>query len=313
MRKTFVNFDKANDYLKLCNIARKAVEGEINYYRTDTFNTYQVVEYRKDWKTNFKAVLFRKNDEYIAAFLGTDVKNLFDLGADAAMVFGIKPRQFTEAEGFVSDMIRDYNIPLDKLTAIGNSEGGSEAIHIKGTFGIKEIYTFNPYVPKLDRYNPQHLQSNIYNFRTSGDIVSKAGRAVGEDFIVPLKDNVKVRFGSASIPTWHRIENMGDCTDAEPVFFYELNHPEFKNKIREGVLKSYEIEDIPQDMYILFEADINDRLKNNSVINEVRPFGYSLTGRPNCAGTYRVSGYTREDGTKVSSYYRTCGAKHQSA
>ncbi len=66
-------------------------------------------------------------------------------------------------------------------------------------------------------------------------------------------------------------------------------------------------------MYILFEADINDRLKNNAVINEVRPFGYSLTGKPNCAGTYKVSGYTREDGTKVSSYYRTCGAKHQSA
>ena len=31
----------------------------------------------------------------------------------------------------------------------------------------------------------------------------------------------------------------------------------------------------------------------------------------NCAGTYKVSGYTREDGTKVDSYWRTCGAKHE--
>ncbi len=30
----------------------------------------------------------------------------------------------------------------------------------------------------------------------------------------------------------------------------------------------------------------------------------------NCAGTYPVQGYTRDDGTKVSGYTRTCGAKH---
>lgn len=30
----------------------------------------------------------------------------------------------------------------------------------------------------------------------------------------------------------------------------------------------------------------------------------------NCAGIYQVSGYTRNDGTKVSSYERTCGVKH---
>ena len=30
-----------------------------------------------------------------------------------------------------------------------------------------------------------------------------------------------------------------------------------------------------------------------------------------CAGTYKVSGYTKSDGTKVSSYMRTCGAKHE--
>ena len=29
-----------------------------------------------------------------------------------------------------------------------------------------------------------------------------------------------------------------------------------------------------------------------------------------CAGTYSVSGYIRNDGTEVSGYMRTCGAKH---
>lgn len=35
------------------------------------------------------------------------------------------------------------------------------------------------------------------------------------------------------------------------------------------------------------------------------------TEKSNCAGTYPVSGYVRKDGTEVSSYTRTCGAKHQ--
>lgn len=38
-----------------------------------------------------------------------------------------------------------------------------------------------------------------------------------------------------------------------------------------------------------------------------------MTNQENCAGTYEVSGYTRADGTRVSSYTRTCGAAHNSA
>ena len=36
----------------------------------------------------------------------------------------------------------------------------------------------------------------------------------------------------------------------------------------------------------------------------------SLYSDSTCAGSYSVSGYTREDGTKVAGYTRTCGAKH---
>ncbi len=45
---------------------------------------------------------------------------------------------------------------------------------------------------------------------------------------------------------------------------------------------------------------LNVSPNNNS--NKLMPEG--------CAGTYQVSGYTREDGTKIASYTRTCGAKH---
>lgn len=45
------------------------------------------------------------------------------------------------------------------------------------------------------------------------------------------------------------------------------------------------------------------------------PQGHPTGGAANihgshCAGTYKVSGYVRSDGVKVSSYERICGAKH---
>ena len=35
-----------------------------------------------------------------------------------------------------------------------------------------------------------------------------------------------------------------------------------------------------------------------------------MSNKKNCAGTYPVRGYKRSDGTEVSAYMRTCGAKH---
>ena len=36
-----------------------------------------------------------------------------------------------------------------------------------------------------------------------------------------------------------------------------------------------------------------------------------MNSKKDCAGTYPVSGYVRKDGTEVSAYMRTCGAKHE--
>ncbi len=39
---------------------------------------------------------------------------------------------------------------------------------------------------------------------------------------------------------------------------------------------------------------------------------YNMHNKRECAGTYYVKGYTRQDGTQVSGYQRTCGAAHNS-
>lgn len=311
VEKTSVDYNKAQDYLDLCNKADETFKNIPSIVNTNTnHNNYEVLE-SYHASSNCKAILYRKGDEYIVSFFGTNFKNLKDIGTNITMVAGKNPKQFKDAEKFVGDMINKYNIPQNKLTAIGNSEGGSEAIHIKGVYGIKEVYTYNGYIPRLSQYPDYNLESNIYNFRTEGDIVSKAGHAVGEDFVVPvnLKDGKNPKWGPFGTAEWHRIENMGDCRNSQPASVYEQNNPEWKNKYIKGELKSYEIEDIPKEVYALFDDAVNDRLKHGAVVNAPRPISHSLNSTK-CAGTYQVSGYTRGDGVQVSSYYRTCGAAH---
>lgn len=312
MRKTYVNFEKAQDYLELCNKASENFQKKGAIFETkETKTQYDVLETYKD-STNCKAILYRRGDEYIVSFFGTDIKSVKDIGTDVVMAVGKEPKQFKQAENFVRDMIFKYEISQDKLTAVGNSEGGAEAIHIKGVFGIKEVYTYNGYIPKLTQYPSDNLQdNNVYNFRTEGDMVSKAGYSIGEDFIVPVSDKCNPKWGPFGVVDWHRIENMGDCRDAQPAIIFESQNPNWKNKYGIGVLKSYEIEDIPKEMYPIFDEIINDRLHNNAVVNAPRPAETVAHGEGSgCAGTYQVSGYTRADGTEVASYFRTCGAHH---
>lgn len=319
--KTVVDFNKAQDYLELCNKASDAYAHKINSVKSKTTDEqYKVVCTSETASSNFKAVLFKRGDEYIVSFFGTDIKSLKDIGTDVVMCVDRNPKQFSEAEKFVAYIIREYNIPLYKLIAIGNSEGGSEAIHVMGIFGLKEVYTFNGYVHRMTQYDQRNLV-NIYNFRTSNDLVSKGGHVVGEDYIVPLSDNCKPKWGIFGVKDWHEIANMGDCRKAIPSLVYEILNPDWKNKYMFGILTTKEIEDIPNGIYHLFEDSINNRIRNNAIIDSNRPRGdfytnssflYSNGGitHQNCAGTYQVSGYTREDGTQVPSYFRTCGAKH---
>lgn len=327
-----VDYKEADDYLFLCNKASESLSrvGKTLSSGEENSKVYEIMDSRvqnKFKESNFKGVLFKNGDEYVIAYLGTDIKSLKDLTADVLMAADKNPRQFVDAENFATDMIEKYNIPLNKLTVIGNSEGGSEAIYVKARLGLAKCYTFNGYVPKLDYYDCHDL-NNIYNFRTSGDLVSKGGFSVGQDFIVDCKVN-GVRDplpGPLGILDWHRITNMRNIKNAVSIDKYQKDKPDFKNKFRKGTLKSYEIEDIPNDIYALFDADINDRINNHAVVNAPRPFGYSLTGNlnnshthahgasmvPGCAGTYHVNGYTR-DGVHVSDYYRTCGATHKNS
>ncbi len=293
-----VNKTKANDYLELCKNFEEAYDNK-NF----TKKGYYVLEGNSAPKTfgsNFKAVAFYNADEVVIAFAGTDIKSPNDLYTDIQMGLHLTPPQFTQAKKFVDDLMRDYNISAEKITVIGHSEGGSEAIYVKSAIpGIKAAYTFNPFVPVIKNADPQNM-NNIYNFRSPADPISKMGSTIGQDFIVECEYS-EIRKGPLNRLDQHRLKGFGDCEDAVTPAVYKQKDHKFKNKWRKERLSAQDIQSIPPEFYHFVEDDI---------FASVMEFGTQEQPKQNsqCSGSYSVSGYTRSDGTKVSPYVRSCGA-----
>lgn len=79
------------------------------------------------------------------------------------------------------------------------------------------------------------------------------------------------------------------------IYYYDMD--DYKNMDREDFKRNFP-KIYEQSKYQIFHPD-------------GRPTGGAAgIHDSNCAGTYKVSGYVRSDGVKVSSYERSCGAKH---
>ncbi len=79
---------------------------------------------------------------------------------------------------------------------------------------------------------------------------------------------------------------------------YYYNMDDYKNMDREDFKRNFP-KIYEQSKYQIFHG------------NQGRSTGgAAAVSHQDCAGTYKVSGYVRSDGIKVSSYERTCGAKH---
>lgn len=82
------------------------------------------------------------------------------------------------------------------------------------------------------------------------------------------------------------------------IYYYDMD--DYKNMEREDFKRNFP-KIYEQSKYQLFHPQGKQK------------GGASNIHGSSCAGTYKVSGYVRSDGIKVSSYERTCGAKHLGA
>ena len=264
-----IDHTKANVYLQLNNVSGEYFTGNPNP-NPKLPDGWMLEDFRHHNGTNFKGVLYTNGEEYAFVFLGTDVKSGKDWAANARMSLGRPNAQCRQAVEFCNDMLAEYKIDPSKVTAVGNSEGGREVIEVLQQTPINKGVTFNAYM-RVDKedYPPENFE-NLINYRTEKDIVSKCGKTIGQDFIVPVKEEVRLK-PVYSIVQSHRIDNIDTITNANaiPAKEYEaITGRKFKNKFGEGILTPEEIGSIPKELYPLVDPDVNERLQKGAVANE---------------------------------------------
>ena len=242
---------------------------------------YQVVKVSKPSKTGFYACVLKKGSEIIIAYRGTDALSK-DFNDDIQIGSKKIPEQVNEAKQFAIEAIKEFSDC--EVFVTGHSLGGALAQIVGSYYGYKTA-TFNP--AGLDsvlsrgmlKYNPDV----VVNYHTEDDFLRKGWLFddVGTNYTVETTKN----FINPKNP--HKMEYM------KPLNTAKIETKEMHRTIKEHLM------------------DYNNRRKDGN--KEIKTkFHNFINGflKSDCPGRYMVSGYTRKDGTEVSSYERTCGAKH---
>lgn len=281
----------ANEYKFLCSQANdmmKKPKGE------DAGNGWVKVDSSPKTRSNFKAVLYQKGDNYAICFVGTDKFSAKDHGANLKMGITGDSKQIQEARKFAEKMMTEHNLTPQNTVSIGHSEGGTEATHVGLENGLRTI-TFNAYGVHKSKL-PKDVDLNLVtNYRDAHDPVSKMHANVGTTYITPSTQNgfmAKTPFGSIQS---HGINNMGDCDNAVPLQEYKKQNPWFLDKISDAEITRENIGQMDKDVFSVYESEIDNRMHNNEI---------QTSAQLALGGSIYVEGYIRGDGTKVSGYYR---------
>lgn len=229
----------------------------------------------------FYACVVKKGNDITIVYRGTEGgKDKNDLKDDARMMFSRWPKQADNALDLY-DHICDEYLGCN-VSVAGHSLGGSLA-QIVGVLRGTDAVTFNAYGTKQiikNRYGSMidlnKNFENITNYTNPKDLLT----------------------------TFNGRNQLGTCYEV-------LSKPEGGNAHLLETMETlnYRMPSCPEDL----------QMWGNDLKRKKEEFEYYLkTGRrmpinmssSGCAGSYEVSGYTRDDGTKVSGYTRTCGAKH---
>lgn len=208
--------EKANILKALCIHTNDMSVGKIS---TDLPIGWHVIECEYKPKTNFKAIIYRKANQVVFSFAGTDKKSIPDHCANLQMAFGVINSQMKQANEFFQNMRRRYVKPLDDVTLVGHSEGGSEATFV-GILNNIQTFTFNTYgISKKLIMKNKDYRDFIINYRNPHDIVSKLRCNPGLTFIIP---------SDCSFLKSHGIKNIGNCLNAVPIEIYKKKHLLFR-------------------------------------------------------------------------------------
>ncbi len=292
---TTPNHKKANEYKDLCNVA-----GDVfRVYDVKIPNDYRVLD-KIDGQFNFKAVTFEKGDEIVICYLGTNPLSIKDHMTNGKMVISAEPTsQMESALNYCNDMRKKY--PSYNFKVVGHSEGGSEATYV-GLSTNLETYTFNAYglhQKLVKKINNPYTDDLVINYCDYNDPVSKLRKLVGKTYIVESNKIFIKKLNPLGSVAAHRIENFGDCTDAQLLEDYKKEHKWFIGNVDEIEITDLNLENMSTDLFRIYESEISQRLVKGEILKSSQAREKFLAGT-----LIKVSGYVRDDGTVVDGYYR---------
>ena len=276
-------------------------------------------------------------------FAGTN--DLVDIEQDKKMGRDEIPKQYNEAVNFYRIIKENRKYWGYEIRSTGHSLGGSLAQMLGAIYNLKTV-TFNAYGTRdLFKDEIKLHSENIVNYCNDEDVVTtvNAENHIGQCYLLrnfSTTSDVEVILKMArkstiiknfAIIREHMLELAKPLETRKPISKAELvsKSPKMKEivenyaknaekKRNEEELKIQRASDKKDAEIKAKRAELEERSKHittGSVNYRYRPsggtHGGSSSGKSECAGTYQVSGYTRDDGVSVKSYMRTCGAKHE--
>lgn len=296
INKTKTNHAQANDYRDLCNAAGDVLSGK----QVNLPEGYKILATEINRKNNFKAIAYKKGDEIILCYLGTDAKNLKDHSTNLKMAVTCKPTSQMKSAMDFYEKIKKENFGAN-FKALGYSEGGSEALYV-GLSNKIETTTFNAYglhKNLLKKFDKDIAEELVTNYRDPDDPISKLRNLPGKTFIVDAERGVFEKINPFGMVSAHRISNFGDCNNSQPLEEYKEKHKNFISCVDDAVITGEDIEKMPRELYEIYDSEISERLSQGKILHKGQAEEQSFTG-----DLIKVSAYVRDDGTQVDGYYR---------
>lgn len=261
---------------------------------------YEVLYVDNNKASGLYAEVLCKGNNIVIVGRGTDKLYTYagvkDLKNDIVMARGKIPVQFYSMLKLYDNVAKiKKDNPNIHITLTGHSLSGSLMQMVGALKGVETV-TFSAF--GTAEFMPKDWirhTSNIINYGNRFDPV----------FMKELKDQIgevrEIEINGNGNP--HFLESWDDVANYTP-----LNPKNYSPYLQKDLNN---FNDRNKYFKILKNLDKSSSTGYASNIEEYSSGKY-VPANSQCAGTYKVSGYTREDGTKVGSYWRTCGAKHKS-
>lgn len=233
----------SNDYRDLCYYAGQILKDE----DVNLPQGYSVIGKETDYKTNFKAVAYKKGNTVVLCFVGTNKYSMHDHLTNVKMATSSEPTaQMINADKFYQKFRNEYK----NIKVIGHSEGGSEALFV-GLKNDLETVTFNAYGLNKNLENTlgnENADILVKKYRDPLDPVSKLRPLAGKSYIVKNNRRFIDKINPFGMISAHKISNFGDCNNAQPVEEYKKNHS-FIDNISEAEITDKDIGNMPTDLF----------------------------------------------------------------